>query len=111
MDRSMTVGDLVSLLRREITERQALLAQLEARIEDAPPPTKKKGIGLAAVEIIQAAGRPMHGLDEILPALVARGYEVKRREGFATTLLRIRGIRRVAPGTFTYEPGADAPAP
>jgi hypothetical protein len=106
MNRGTTVGDFVSLLRTEIAERQALLAQLESRIDDGAPALKKRSIGIAAASILRDAGRPMHGLDEILPALVASGYEVKRREGFATTLLRVRGIVRVAPGTFAYDPNA-----
>lgn len=104
MDRNMTVGDLVSLLRREIEQRQSLLAELESRI-DAAPVTRKKGAGVAAVEILRAAGRPMHGLGEILPQLQTSGYELASKAGFATLLLRTGQVRRTAPGTFVYAPG------
>ena len=92
MDRNMTVGDLVSLLRREIEQRQSLLAELESRL-DAAPAVRRKGAGLAAVEILRAAGRPMHGLGEILPALQTEGYELNSRAGFATLLLRTGKVR------------------
>ena len=44
----------------------------------------------------------MHGLDELLPALAARGYRVRNRSGFATILLRTGKIVRTAPGTYAY---------
>jgi hypothetical protein len=50
----------------------------------------------------------MHGLHEILPALQARGFVLRSRAGFATTLLRTGQVRRTAPGTFAYAGGADA---
>jgi hypothetical protein len=104
MDRNMTVGDLVSLLRREIAQRQSLLKELESRL-DAAPSARKKGAGLAAVEILRAAGRPMHGLGEILPALHTSGYEINSKAGLPALLLRTGQVRRTAPGTFAYSPG------
>jgi len=108
MTRDTTVRDLVSLLRREIADRQALVERLEA-IVGTEPPTRTKGIGAAAVEILRDAGRPMHARGEILPALEARGFKPKSTAGFATTLLRTGQIRRTAPGTFAYGSGAHDP--
>ena len=103
MNRNTPIGDFVSLLKREIADRQALLATLEPLL--TPPP--RSGVGRAAVEILREAGRPMHGLREIVPALEAKGFEFKTQAGFATTLLRTGYIRRTAPGTFAYDPKGD----
>ena len=116
MNRETTIGDFVSLLKREIEERQTIIAALEARlgsepaIPAAPAPRGKRsaGIGAAAVKILREVGRPMHGLGEILPALEARGFTVAHRAGFATTLMRTGEIDRVAPGTYAAKPHAAA---
>jgi hypothetical protein len=107
MNRDTTIGDLVSLLKREIAERQTLIAALEARLgpERAAPVAKvaKKSdvsVATAAAEILREKGRPMHGLDEILPALAERGIIVRNRNGFGTTMLRNPEIVRTAPGTY-----------
>jgi uracil phosphoribosyltransferase len=107
MGRDTTIGELLALLKSEITDRKALVDKLESMV-GAEPPTRTKGLALAAVEILRAAGRPMHGLHEILPALQARGFVLRSRAGFATTLLRTGQVRRTAPGTFAYAGGADA---
>lgn len=107
MDRSTPVGDFLSLLRREIADRQVLVAKLESML--TPSPRTRTGLSQAAVEILQKAGRPMHGLREILPALEARGFAVSKK-GFATALIRSGRIRRIAPGTFAYvEEGGEPP--
>jgi len=105
MDREMTVGALVRLLRDEIAERETLLVGLEMRLgrdppPDAPPREKGPSIASAVVAVLREVGRPMHGLDEIIPALAARGIHVKNKAGFATLLLRTRQIVRTSPGTF-----------
>ena len=103
MTRDMTVGDLVSLLKREIADRQRLVDDLEARV--APKPTgprvpRKTSVASATAEILRETGRPMHGLDEIFPELSRRGLAPRSRAGFATTLLRTGEIVRTAPGTY-----------
>jgi hypothetical protein len=111
MEREMTVRDFLALLRGEIAERQKLVTEMEARI--APSPGRKSGQTAAAVEILRTAGRPMHGLQELLPALEAQGYVIGSRAGFGTGLLRTGQIVRTAPGTFAYKasvPANDADA-
>jgi hypothetical protein len=98
MDRTTPIGDVLSLLKREIAERQAIVAKLESLL--TPMPRTRTGVGEAAAEILRAVGRPMHGLREILPALEERGFIFKTRQGFGTMLIRTGRIRRVAPGTF-----------
>ena len=109
MDRQTSVGDFLSTLKREIEERQRLVSELEARVGAEPAP-RKTGHTHAAVEILREAGRPMHGLDEVLPALEAMGYRPVSRAGFGTGLLRTGKIIRTAPGTFAYKasPANDA---
>jgi hypothetical protein len=103
MKRDATIGDLESLVRREIADRQAFLNELHARLfDDHATGHKRHGIGAAAVDVLRDTGRPMHGLDELLPALAARGYRVRNRSGFATILLRTGKIVRTAPGTYAY---------
>src|SRR5579884_4313785 len=101
MDRDMSVGDLVSLLKQEIAERQKLVEQLRARLGETSTP-RKSGVAAEAVEILRSAGRPMHGLREILPELQRRGFVPGSRAGFATALLRTGNVIRTAPGTFAY---------
>jgi hypothetical protein len=110
MDREITVKALVCLLKEEIAERRVLLAGLETRLgEDGPSPAHKRtGMGAAAVEILREGGRPMHGLGEILPALKARGFDVSRRAGFASVMMRNPEVVRTAPGTYALKPTADA---
>src|ERR1700723_434599 len=110
MDREMTVQALMCLLEREIEERRALIGALKARMGDGPQPTRtmrRMGIGAAAVDVLREAGRPMHGLHEILPALKGRGFDVGRRGGFASVVLRTGQIERTAPGTYALKPARD----
>lgn len=101
MNRETSVGELLATLKTEIAERQQLVDALEARV--GPEVRGSRGMGAAAVEILRAAGRPMHGIRDILPALEAQGYRLPSKAGFATTLMRTGQIVRVAPGTFAYE--------
>ena len=57
------------------------------------------------MEILREAGRPMHGLTELLPALEARGIKVKHTAGLATILMRTGMVERTAPGTFAVKGG------
>jgi hypothetical protein len=109
----MSINAAIALLRKEIGDRQSALAMLEALIASGSNGAtsvaaaidkggeRQVGMGKAAVEILAAAGRPMHGTSEIVPALAARGFVVKTR-GLATMLLRTNKIERTAPGTFKY---------
>jgi len=71
-----------------------------------PPPN---GIYAAALEILRAAGRPMHGLSEILPALEARGLVVSRY-ALAGNLMRTGAVERTGRGTFGLKKGGDSTA-
>jgi hypothetical protein len=108
MDSELTVKALVCLLKREIEERRALVAALEARVGEAPQPARRTGVSAAAVEILREVGRPMHGLGEILPMLKARGFDVSKRAGFASVVMRSGQVVRTAPGTYALKPAADA---
>lgn len=105
MNREMSVGELLSELKREIADRQRLVDELEARVGGEP--ARKTGMAAAAIAILKDAGRPMHGLHEILPALQAKGFVVGSRAGFSTALLRTGSVERVAPGTFRYKTNLD----
>jgi hypothetical protein len=123
MQRNMPVGAAIDLLRKEIAEKQSVLAALEAMVtagtestahalptNGAPKPGARRGkklsVARAGLEILKTAGRPMHGLREIVPALEAQGYKIKHRAGFATVLLRTNQVERTAPGTFKLKGGA-----
>jgi hypothetical protein len=109
MNRDMTVGDLVSLLKREIAERQNLIRELEARARPSSAPGRPRGgIATTAIDVLRDAGRPMHGLSELLPAIEARGVHIASRAGFATSLLRTDKITRTAPGTYALASASDA---
>jgi hypothetical protein len=66
---------------------------------------KKPSIAHASIEILREAGRPMHGLREIIPALAARGVKVKQKASLATILLRTGEIERTSPGTYGLKGG------
>jgi hypothetical protein len=113
MVQEMTVQALVCLLEREIEERRTLVAALRARMGGEPkaaPAARRTGVGAAVVAILREAGRPMHGLGEILPALNARGFEVSRRAGFASVVLRTGQTVRTAPGTYALKSARDVVA-
>jgi hypothetical protein len=114
INRNTPIGAAIATLKKEAADRQSAAAILEALIatvtgeptspaEEGPRHRRRgkrgAGCGQAAIEIIRAAGRPLHGLTEILPALEARGYRIER-SGLPTTLMRTKRIRRTAPGTF-----------
>jgi hypothetical protein len=112
MDSELTVKALVCQLKREIEERRTLLAGLEARCGEEPEtqqptPARRTGMTAAAVEVLREVGRPMHGLGEILPALKARGFDVSKRAGFASVIMRSGQVVRVAPGTYALKPARD----
>jgi hypothetical protein len=111
MNRETTVADLAAALKREIADRQRMLADIEARMAAQPQPrtaTPHTGAAAEAVEILRSARRPMHGLHEIVPELARRGFVVRSRAGFCTALLRTKRVVRTAPGTFAYaEPPAN----
>jgi hypothetical protein len=126
LNQDMPIGSAIALLKKEIDDRQRALTALEAMVSQsagrgavaqvnghAPraAPTSGRGgkrpkIGEAAVEILRAAGRPMHGLREVLPALEAQGYKISHRAGLATMLLRTKRVVRTAPGTFALKEAA-----
>lgn len=127
VDSGASIGSVIALLRKEIAERQTALYMLEALIAGGtspasaangvplPPlpvaaasgPQRRKrptqSIARAAVELLRATGRPMHGLREIIPALEAQGYKFKHKTGLATTLMRTGKVDRTAPGTFALK--------
>jgi hypothetical protein len=121
--RDMTVGDAITALKKEIQDRAKTLSVLEQMVanqgpeeepgshprqDDAPRARRRSSpgsVGSNAVEILQAAGRPMHGLRELLPALQARGLKPSKAS-LPTTLMRQKSrIRRTAPGTWAYTGG------
>jgi hypothetical protein len=115
-----TIGDAKTDLRQRIANQQTALHILEALTAPMPrstvgpshtegTPARKRrnnvGVGRAAIEILRRAGRPMHGLSEIVPALQAAGYHV-HAHGLATTLLRTGLVERTGRGTFAVAGGA-----
>ena len=118
MRTDMPIGTAIAMLKKEIAEKQAALSVLETLVANGsnaaaqgtgPRPRRGRptqSVGAAAVDILKATGRPMHGLREILPALLDQGYKIKHRAGLATTLLRTGEIERTAPGTFAVKGGA-----
>ena len=122
MNKSTTIGAALAALRKEVADRQSAMAILEALVATgasdaghAEPGTSRRrrrgktrpgGVGQITIEIIRAAGRPLHGLREIVPALQARGLKPRSTAGLATTLLRTGAIERTAPGTFGLKVGA-----
>ena len=109
-----TIGAVVTTLRREIDERKTLLAMLEAITAtgaSAPAETirrrrNRSPIVVASLEILRDAGRPMHGLTELLPALEARGLKLAHPASLATALMRSGEVDRPSPGTFAAKGGA-----
>ncbi len=121
LHKNMPIGAAIAALKREVADRQSALAILEALLapsgQSAPTTTngttrrrrkgkRRGGSARLAVEIIRAAGRPMHGLTEIIPALEARGLKFKNPSGLATALMRTGEIERTAPGTFGLKDGS-----
>ena len=129
------IGTVMAMLRKRIEDMQSALAVLEALVaggtETAPmeyvswtvpipgpgsvEPTRKRrrrkrmSVGDAAVELLRAAGRPMHGLREIVPALLADGFKIANPSGLATSLMRTGLVVRTAPGTFGLKGGGAPP--
>jgi hypothetical protein len=67
---------------------------------------RKPSIAQASIDILRAAGRPLHGLRELIPELEAQGVRIKHKSGLATTLMRTGEVERTAPGTFRFKGGA-----
>jgi hypothetical protein len=119
----MPIGAAIGQLKREIAERQAALVVLETLVEkgvssvpaSASSQPVKRGrprLGAAgstavdaAVIIVREAGRPMHGLSEILPELERRGHHYSHRASLASSLLKSGKFVRTAPGTFGLKGG------
>ena len=119
MNKNNTIGDALRYLDQNIEKFRGLKFALEALIHPGQgpadpnrPPTPPAsavnaaayartglGVATAAVAILEAAERPLHGLTEIVPALEAAGYRVSRH-ALATTLLRNARIVRVGRGTY-----------
>src|SRR5271166_5025820 len=123
------IGVLMTTLEKEIEERKTLVAMLRAVMATGVSPTtsfaasggavvpitsvthrrrggKKPSIAAASIEILRRAGRPMHGLREIMPALEAQGIRMRYKAGLATILIRTGEVERTAPGTFALKGGA-----
>jgi hypothetical protein len=120
------LGAAKAKIRRQVEDLQRLLIQLEAMTASSPSTTsttsttkqrkqgfpsgtptsastlRNRGIGQAALEVLRQAGRPMHGLREVLPIIEQQGFHVRSRSGFATLLVRTGQVVRVAPGTFAF---------
>ncbi len=121
LHRNMPIAAAIAALKKEAADRQSAAAILEALIatvgseprsvgDDGPRRRRRgkrrDGSARVAIEIIRAAGRPLHGLREIVPALEARGFHIKK-SGLPTTLMRSGGIERTAPGTFGLKAAAE----
>jgi hypothetical protein len=124
----VTIGVLATALQKEIDEKTTFLAMLKAVMAQGVSPStpygaggggsvvpitsgkrrrgKKPTIAAASLEILRAAGRPLHGLREILPALEAQGIKIKHKAGLATVLMRTGEVERTSPGTFAVRGGA-----
>ena len=125
----VTIGVLAAALQKEIDEKTSFLAMLKAVMAQGVSPAtpygagggggsvvpitsgkrrrgKKPTIAAASLEILRAAGRPLHGLREILPALEAQGIKIKHKAGLATVLMRTGEVDRTSPGTFAVRGGA-----
>jgi hypothetical protein len=114
----MTVGDAIASLRKEIQDRAKALSVLEEMVANSGPESpapmiqgrrRRKGgppqsVGAHAVDVLHTAGKPMHALREILPALLARGLKVSK-QSLPTTLGRQKELRRTARGTWAYAGG------
>jgi len=120
MNRGMSVSGVMLVLERDIAKKTALLKALVAIVPQAKTrkraakqsvTPKRPSLGVAVVDILRAAHRPMHGLREILPALESRGYRVTDRPGLATTILRRPEVERTAPGTYAVRETVVAPLP
>jgi hypothetical protein len=113
----MPLSSAIALLEKEIAEKQAALAALKALYARGTPPIelprgrggKKPSIATAAIAILKAAGRPMHGQRELLPALEAQGIKIKHPAGLPTILLRTKRVERTSRGTYAFK-GGDEPA-
>lgn len=119
MNKNATVDDLLQLLDRKIEDYRHLKFAVEAIVHPGKRPTNPslpptppasavnaathartgQSVGSAALAILRAANRPMHGLSELVPALERQGYRVSRH-GLATTLLRTGQVVRTGRGTF-----------
>jgi hypothetical protein len=128
VNKNMTIAAAISALKKEAAERLSAASILEAVTasgvsevgvsEPAPASndgrrrTRRKrgeGAGRVAVEIIRNAGRPLHGLTEIVPALEARGIKI-RSSGLPTCIMRTGQAIRVAPGTYGLKNGTGGPS-
>ena len=127
----MTIAAAIAAMQREREALGTAIAVLQALIAGGVSPTvalgapdgggatitsatagyarrggKRPSIGQASIEILREAGRPMHGLRDLVPALEARGVKMKHTAGLATILLRTKEIVRTAPGTYAMKGGA-----
>jgi hypothetical protein len=121
---STSLGSMIGVLEREVEEKtkalfilKAFLAQPVTASTETPATSRIRtarganthSAAKTAVEILREAGRPLHGLREIVPALMARGYSISPA-GLPSALIRFPEVVRVAPGTFAYQGGGEAAA-
>jgi hypothetical protein len=117
LNRSMTICDAILALRSEVDSKMHLLAELEkvfnedvtAEANPAVAAVSKKktsnyGIGYEAAKILREAGRPMHAMREIHPALAAKGIKCAKA-GLATSMTRSGLCQRVGRGLFAHIEG------
>jgi hypothetical protein len=113
MNKNTTIADVLTHLDQRIENLRGLKFGLEALVHAPAAPTDPnlpptppasavnaathartgQSVATAAITILEAAQRPLHGLTEVVPALEAAGYRVSRN-GLATTLLRTGRRRR-----------------
>jgi len=116
MDSTTTIGDAITLLEREIEDRRRALSVLKAMVGLSPSQLPLTGtnkpangsasrkavtVGGAAVEILQAAGRPLHAMRELLPLIQERGIKVSKTT-LPTALSRQKALKKVEAGVWTY---------
>lgn len=116
MNKNTTIGEALKRLEKDIDDFRRVKFALEGLIQPGVSRTGPNGlpasavnasvhartgqsVAVAALAILSAANRPLHGLTEIVPALEAQGFHV-HPHGLATTLLRSGLIVRVGRGTF-----------
>jgi len=122
MDSTTPIGEVIAALEREIEDKRRTLATLKALLVGAPREVritengpviavlggnagahKVMTVGGAAVEILRDAGRPLHGLRELLPMLQERGVKVDKNT-LPTALGRQTVLKKVEPGVWAYRP-------
>ena len=117
LTREMSVAAAIAQLKKEVADRQAAAAILEALVThralptsgiDSPPAERegqRPSVAEAAVQILRTAGRAMHGSSELLPMLMADGYQI-RANSLGSAILRTGQVVRTARGVFAFrDPG------